>query len=68
MVSSVRTAESLVSLPEAGMVRMTPTGVLFSTFFFPSQKSQISISGFALPWAIAFAVSMTLPPPMANYM
>lgn len=30
------------------MVRMTPMGVVFETFFLPSQKSQMSISGVCL--------------------
>ena len=64
--SSVRTAESLISLPAAGIVNTTPTGSDFSSFTLPIQMSQISASGFAVPCAVAFAVSMTLPPPTAK--
>ena len=64
--SFVSTAESLVSLPAAGSVKMTPTGRLFLSFTLPDQKSQMSVSGFAVPCAMAFAVSMTLPPPTAR--
>ena len=62
----VRTAESLVSLPAAEIVKTTPTGRLFTNRSSLAQNFQISMSGFAVPCATAFAVSMTLPPPTAN--
>ena len=64
--SLVSTAESLISLPAAEIVRTTPTGRLFVKGTFSVQISQRSRSGFAVPWAIPFAVSMTLPPPTAR--
>ena len=64
--SFVRTAESLVSLPAAASVRTTATGVERVSLSRPHQKSQMSVSGFATPCAMAFAVSMTEPPPMAR--
>jgi len=62
----VSTAESLVSLPAAGMVSTTPTGmerVSTARFF---QNSHRSVSGLAAPCAMALQVSMTLPPPTAR--
>ena len=64
--SFVKTAESLVSLPAAGMVRMAPTGVVHRSSARLAQNSQMSTSGFAAPWATALAVSITLPPPTAR--
>ena len=64
--SFVSTAESLVSLPAAASVNTTPTGRDFFTVCFLDQNSQISVSGFAVPCATAFEVSITLPPPTAN--
>ena len=64
--SLVKTAESLISLPAAEIVNITPTGILFFNTSFPTQKSHKSIVGFATPCAIALAVSMTLPPPTAK--
>ena len=64
--SLVSTAESLVSLPDAGMVRITPTGVERVSTSRRFQNSQISVSGLAAPWAMALAVSITLPPPTAK--
>ena len=43
---------------------MHPTLIVFSRVFLYVQKSQISTSGLAAPIAIAFAVSITLPPPI----
>ena len=54
----------LVSLPAAEIVSMHPTETVFSKVFLLVQKSQISTSGLAAPIAIAFAVSITLPPPI----
>ena len=64
--SFVSTAESLISLPAAEMVRITPTGKTFSTAIFFVQISQRLVPGFAPPCAMAFAVSMLLPPPTAK--
>ena len=62
----VRTAESLVSLPAAGMVSTTPTGMDFVSGARRFQNSQMSVPGLAAPWAMALQVSMTLPPPTAR--
>ena len=64
--SFVSTAESLVSLPAAGMVRIAPTGVVRLSSARFAQNSQMSTSGFAAPCATALAVSITLPPPTAR--
>ena len=64
--SFVSTAESLVSLPAAGMVSTDATGIVRVSSAFFVQISQMSTSGFAMPWATAFAESITLPPPMAR--
>ena len=45
----VSTAESLISLPAAEMVRITPTGMVFVTFSSRVQKRVISMSGLAVP-------------------
>ena len=67
LVSSfVRTAESLVSLPAAAIVSTHPTGVDLVSMISPPQISSRDQSGFATPWAIAFAVSIELPPPTAR--
>ena len=64
--SFVNTAESLISLPAAAMVRTTPTGRLLVSGTFCVQISQSEVSGFAVPWAMPFAVSIELPPPTAR--
>ena len=64
--SWVRTAVSLVSLPEAEMVSTTPMGRICSTGRFRCQKSHRSASGLAAPRAMALEASMTLPPPTAR--
>ena len=63
MASLVSTAESLISLPAAGMVSTAPTGRDFLSGTFWVQMSQRAASGLAAPWAMALAVSMALPPP-----
>ena len=64
--SSVSTAELLISLPAAEIVKTVPTGSAFFNSFLFFQNSQISVPGFAAPIAIPFAVSIALPPPTAR--
>ena len=66
IASFVRTAESLISLPAAGIVRTAPTGRDFVSGTFFVQISQSASAGFAAPCATAFAVSIELPPPTAR--
>ena len=55
----------LVSLPVAGNVSTTPTGMVSFGHNFPSKKSHTSPLYFA-PIPIAFAESTALPPPTAS--
>ncbi len=61
--SFVSTALSLVSLPAAEMVSTAPSLLVLVSAAFLLQKSQMSVSGLATPWAMALDVSITLPPP-----
>ena len=63
--SLVITEELLISLPAAAIVSTTPTGSADSGVLFLSYKSHTSKSA-AAPYAIAFAESITLPPPTAS--
>ena len=63
--SLVRTAESLISDPAAGMVRTAATLRDRVRGTFLVHMSHRSHSGFAAPWAMPLAVSITDPPPTA---
>ena len=54
-----------ISDPDPGIVRTTPTFREFTGSFFPVKKSHTSPS-YTAPRDIAFAESITLPPPTAR--